>query len=93
MPSRHKFHLVKVEVEEHHITEEEAEAYIEEEEEALQVQVEGASIKVQFKAHARIKHKVRGMINLKFNVINVGSMVIMQMNVEIRKITWVVNQV
>ena len=47
-----------------------------------QAHVEGATIKIQVKAQAKIKHKVKGMINIKFNVIIVRSMVIMQMNVE-----------
>ena len=74
MPSRHKFHLVKVE--------EEEEAQTEVEEVALQAQVEGVAINIQVKAQAKIKHKVRGMINPKFNVIIVRSMDIMLMNIE-----------
>jgi len=93
MPSRHKFHLVKVEVEEDHMLEEEEEAHTEVEEVALQPQVEGTSIKIQVKAQAKIKHKVRGMINLKSNAITVRSMVIMQMNVERSNMTLVTNQV
>ena len=63
------------------------------EEAAFQAQMEEAAIKVQVKAQAKIKHKVRGMINLKFNVITVRSMVIMQMNVERSNMTLVANQV
>ena len=76
MFSRHKFHLVKVEVKEYEIKEEEAKSHTEVEEAVLQVQVEGAAIKIQVKAQAKIKHKVKCMINLKFNVIIVRSMVI-----------------
>ena len=93
MPSRHKFHLVKVVVEEDHMLEEEEEAHTEVEEVALQDQVEGETIKIQVKAQAKIKHKVRGMINLKLNVITVRSMVIMQMNVDRRNMTLVRIQV
>jgi len=93
MPSRHKYHLVKVEAEEDHMLEEEEEADMEVEEEALQAQAEEAIIKIQVKAQAKIKHKVRGMINLKFNVITVRSMVIMKMNVERNNMTLVTNQV
>ena len=67
--------------------EEEEEAHTEVEEATLQAQVEGAAIKIQVKVQAKIKHKVIGMINLKFNVIIVRSMVIMQMNVERIKLT------
>ena len=63
------------------------------EEATLKAQVEGASIRIQAKAQAIIKHKDRGMINLMSNVIIAKIMVIMQMNVERRKMTWVVNQV
>ena len=83
--------MVKVEVEEDQTTEEEEEAHIEVEEAALEAQVEGASIKIQAMAQARIKNKDIGMINLKSNVIITKSMVIMQINVERRKMTWVVN--
>ena len=93
MPSRHKFHLFKVEVEEDQIIEEEEETHIEVEEVALQSQVEGVAIKFQVKAQDKFKHKVGGMINLKFNFITIRSMVIMQMNVEISNITWVANLV
>ena len=82
MPSWCKFHLVKVEAEEDQMPKEEVEAHIEVEEATLQAQVEGAAIKIQVKAKAKIKHKVIGMINLKFNVIIFRSMVIMKMNVE-----------
>eukprot|EP00253_Pinus_taeda_P002547 PITA_02547 len=51
------------------------------------------TIKIQVIAQAKIKHKVRGMINLKPNVITVRSMVIMQMNVESNNMTLVTNQV
>ena len=87
MHSRHKFPLVKVGVEEDQIIKEEEEARIEVEEAALQAQVEGVAMKIQVKAQAKIKHKVRGMINLKFNVIIVRIVVIMQMNVERRNMT------
>lgn len=93
MPSRHKFHLVKVEEDEDHMLEEEEEAHTEVEEETLQSQVEGATIKILVKAQAKIKNKVRGIINLKFNFITVRSMVIMKMNVERRNMTLVTNQV
>eukprot|EP00253_Pinus_taeda_P023625 PITA_23625 len=69
MLSRNKFPLVKVEAEQGHALEEEEEAHIEVEEATLQTQVEEAAIKIQVKAQAKIKHKVRSMINLKFNVI------------------------
>eukprot|EP00253_Pinus_taeda_P019235 PITA_19235 len=67
--SRHKFPLVKVEAEEDHMLEEEEEAHTKVEEVALQAQVEEAAIKIQVKAQDKIKHKARGMINLKSNVI------------------------
>ena len=79
---KHKYHLVKVKAEEHHMLEEEEEAHTEVEEAALQAQNEKATIKIQVKAQAKIKHKVRGMMNIKFNVIIVRGMVIMQINVE-----------
>eukprot|EP00253_Pinus_taeda_P018528 PITA_18528 len=69
MPSRHKYHLVQVNAKEDHMLEEEEEAHKEVEEAALQAQMEEATIKIQVKAQAKIKHKVRGMINPKFNVI------------------------
>lgn len=53
MRSRHKFHLVKVEVEENHMLEEEEEAQTEVEEAALQAQVE----KVEIKSNSRPKLK------------------------------------
>ena len=93
MPSRLKYHLVKAEVEEDHMLEEEEEAHTEVEESALQAQMEEAAIKIQVKAQAKIKHKVIGMINLKFNVIIVRSMVIMKMNVERSNMILVTNQV
>ena len=93
MPSRYKFHLVKFEVEQDHMIEEEEEAHTEVEEATLQAQVEEAAIKIQVKAQAKIKHKVRGMKILKFNVITVRSIVIMQMNVERSNMTLVTNQV
>lgn len=93
MPSRHKYHLVKVEEEEYHMLEEEEEAHIEVEEATLQAQVEEAAIKIWVKAQAKIKHKVRGMINLKSNVITVRSMFIMKINVERSNMTLVTNQV
>jgi len=61
---------------------EEEEAHIEVEEVAFQAQMEEATTKIQVKAQDKIKHKVKGMINLKFNVITVRSMVIMKVNVE-----------
>ena len=73
--------------------EEEEEAHTEVEEAALQTKMEEESIKIQVKAQAKINHKVRGMINLKFNFITVRSMVIMQMNIERRNMTLVTNQV
>ena len=85
--------MVKVEIKEDQTTEEEEEAHTEVEEAALQEQVEGVAIKIQAKAQARIKRKDRGMINLKSNVIIAKIMVIMQMKVERRKMTWVVNLV
>ena len=78
--------MFKVKVEEDQIIEEEEESHIEVEEAALHVQVEGAEIKIQVKAQAKIKHKVRGMINLKFNVIILRSMVITQINVETNQV-------
>ena len=89
----HKCLLVKVEVEEDQTTEEEEEAYTEVEEEALKTQVEGVAIKIQAKDQVRIKHKDRGMINLKSNATIAKIMVIMKMNVERSKMTWVVNLV
>ena len=93
MPSRHKLHLGKVEAEEDQIPEEEEEAHTKVDEVALQAQMEEATIKIQVKAQAKIKRKVRGMINLKFNVITVRSMVIMQMNLERSNMILVTNQV
>ena len=55
------------------------------EEAALQAQVEGAAIRIKVKAQANTKHKEKGMINPKFNVIIVKSMGMMQMNVERKK--------
>eukprot|EP00253_Pinus_taeda_P035154 PITA_35154 len=55
--------FVKVEAEE------EEEAHTKVEEAALQAQMEEVAIKIQVNAQAKIRHKVRGMINLKFNVI------------------------
>eukprot|EP00253_Pinus_taeda_P008560 PITA_08560 len=59
MPSRHKYHFVKVEAEEDHMLEEEEEAHIEVEEATLQAQMEEAATKIQVKDQAKIKHKVR----------------------------------
>ena len=73
--------------------EEEEEAHIEVEEAALQAQMEEVAIKIQVKAQAKIKHKVRGTINLKFNVITVRGMVIMQVNVERSNMILLTNQV
>ena len=73
--------------------EEEEESHTKVEEVALQAQMEEATIKIQVKVQDKIKHKVRGMINLKLNVINVRSMVIMQMNVERSNMTLVTNRV
>ena len=50
MPSRHNFHLGKVEVKEEKIIEEEEESHKEVEEATLQAQVEGVAIKIQVKA-------------------------------------------
>ena len=66
MLSRHKFHFFKVEAEEDQMLEEEEEPHKEVEEVALNAQAEGETIKIHVKAQAKIKHKVRGMINLKF---------------------------
>ena len=93
MHSRHKCIWVEVEVEEDQTTKEEEEAHTEVEEAALQAQVEGAAIRIQAKAQAIIKHKEKGMINIKEIVIIAKSMVIMQMNVERSKMKWVINQV
>jgi len=92
MPSRHKFPLVKVDAKEDQMLEEEEEVHIEVEEGALQAQVEEATIKIQVKVQAKIKHKVRGMINLNFNVIIVRSMEIMQMNVGRNNMILLTNQ-
>jgi len=62
------------------------------EEVAPQAQMEEAEIEIQVNDQAKIKHKVRGMINLKFNVIIVRSMVIMQMNVERSNMILITNQ-
>eukprot|EP00253_Pinus_taeda_P030210 PITA_30210 len=59
MTSRHNFHLVKLEVEEDHMLEEEEEAHKKVEEKTLQNQVEGVAIKIQVNVQAKIKHKVR----------------------------------
>jgi len=61
------------------------------EEKTLQAQIEEVALKIQVKFQAKIKHKVRGMKNLKFNVIIARSMGIMQVNVERNNIT-IVNQ-
>ena len=84
MHFRHKCLLVKVEVEEDQTTEEEEEGHTEVEEAALQAQVEEVAIRIQVKAQAIIKHKDRGMINLKSNVIISKIMDIIPMNVERR---------
>ena len=93
MHSRHKHLLFKVAVEEYQTTKEEEEAHTKVEEASLQAQVERLAIRIQAKAQAKIKHKDRGMINLKSNVIIAKIMVIMQINVERRKMTWVIKQV
>ena len=93
MPSRHKFHLVKVEVEEDQIIEEEEETHTKVEEKALPAQVEGVPNEIHVKAQAKIKQKVKDMIIIKFNVIIVRSMVFMQMNAERRNMTYITNQV
>jgi len=67
--------------------EEEEESHTKVEEAALQAQVEGATIKIQVIAQEKIKQKVIGMINLKFNVIIARSIVILQMNVKGRNMT------
>ena len=54
MPSRHKFDLVKVEVEEDQMLEEEEEAHIEVVEAVLQAQVELETIKIQVMGQAKI---------------------------------------
>ena len=77
MPSRHKFHLVKVEAEEDHMLEEEEEAHIEVEETTLQAKVEGATIIIKVKAQSNTKHKDKCMTNPKSNVIIVKNMGIM----------------
>ena len=87
MHSRHKCILVKVEVKEDQTTEEEEEAHTKVEEATLQVQVEGAATQIKAKAQARVKHKDKGMINPKSNVIIVKSMGTMQINVERNKMT------
>ena len=66
--------------------EEEEEDHTEVDEAAPQAQMQEVAIKIQVKAQAKIKHEVKGMINLKFNVI-------MQMNVERSNMTLVTNQV
>eukprot|EP00253_Pinus_taeda_P017862 PITA_17862 len=58
MPSRHKYHLVKVEAREDHILEEEEEVHKEVEEASVQAPMEEATFKIQVKAQAKIKHKV-----------------------------------
>ena len=85
--------MVKVEVEEDQNTKEEEESHTDVEEADLQAQVEGATTKIQAKAQAKIKHKDRGVINLKSNVVIAKIMGIMQMNVERSKMTWVIKLV
>lgn len=92
MPSRKNSHLVKVEEDEYQILEDEEEANTDVEEETLRTQVEGLVIKTKFKAQAKMKHNVRGMTNLKFNVIIATSMVIMQMNIERSDMLQLANQ-
>ena len=99
MPSRPKCPLEEEEVKEKETTEEkeEAEAKTEEEEIALQILMEGASTKIRTKVKAvaskvdKIKHMDEGMKNPKSNVITVGSMGIMSMNVGRNKVTWVID--
>eukprot|EP00253_Pinus_taeda_P007331 PITA_07331 len=59
MPSRHKYHLIKVKEEEDHMLEEEEQAHTEVEKESLQARMEEETIKIQVKAQAKIKNKVR----------------------------------
>eukprot|EP00253_Pinus_taeda_P019142 PITA_19142 len=68
MPSRKRYHLVKVEAEEDHMLEKEEEVRTEVEEEALQAQVEVAAIKIQVKTQAQIKQKVIGNIETFSNL-------------------------
>ena len=101
MPSRPKFTLEEEEVKADQTTEEkvQVEGRKEEEEEALQVEVEGAATKIRIKSKAtankvdKIKHIDKGMINPKSNVITVGSMGIMPMNVGRTRVTWVIDPV
>eukprot|EP00253_Pinus_taeda_P022288 PITA_22288 len=75
-------HAFKTQVsEEDQMLEEEVEVHTKVEEASIQAQVEEVEIKIQVRFQAKIKHKARGMINLKFNVIIVRSMTIMKMNV------------
>ena len=91
MLSRHKCLLVDVEVKEDETTKEEEKTHNEVEETTLQAQVEGETTKIKVKAQARVKHKDKGMINPKSNVIIVKSMGIMPMNVERNKMKWVID--
>ena len=63
------------------------------EETALQAQAEGATSRIKVKAQDRVKHKDKGMINPKSNVIIVKSMGIIPMNVERNKMIWVIDPV
>lgn len=74
--------MIKVEVKEEKVLEVEERVHTKVEKQSLHAQVEDATLKIQFKIQFIIKHKVRGMINLKFNVITARNMGIMQVNVE-----------
>ena len=87
MLSRHKCLLVEVEVAEDKTPKEEEEAHREVEETSLQAQVEGAAIRIKVKAQANTKHKEKGMINPKSNVIIVRNMGTMSIYVEKNKMT------
>ena len=100
MPSRPKCPLEEEEVKADQTTEQKVEEEARTEEETtLQVQVEGAATKIRIKAKAtankveKIKHMDKGMINPKSNVITVGSMGIMPMNVGRTRVTWVIDPV
>ena len=69
MHSRHRCLLVEVEVKEDRTTEEKGEAHREVDETTLQALVEGATTRIKAKAQDRVKHKDKGMKNLKSNVI------------------------
>lgn len=52
------------------------------EKETPQAQVEEETLKIKIKIQAKIKHKVKGMTSLKFNVIIAKTMGIIRMNVK-----------